>query len=94
MYEIIMLFAFLCAATCQFLPRTNRGDNPGLLRKKRIEGIAPERSKASAPKQQMRHKRPVSCSNRKPALHVQHDMLRQGWEGADGIQLNRIDLSV
>jgi hypothetical protein len=70
MYEIIMLFAFLCAATSQLFPGTPRGDNPDLLKKKRLEGKACKRTKASVPKQKTCHNKPVRRSNRKPALHV------------------------
>jgi hypothetical protein len=75
MYEIIMLFAFFYAATCQLLPRTNQGDQPNVLRKKRSEGRARERTKSSAPKQKTCQKKPVRCSNRKPVLHVQQSRL-------------------
>lgn len=91
MYEIIMLFAFLCAATSQLFPGTPRGDNPDLLKKKRLEGKARKRTKASVPKQKTCHNKPVRRSNRKPVLHVRHDRLRQGWERANGIKRNSID---
>ena len=90
MYEIIMLFAFFYAATCQFLPRANRSDKPDLLRKKRIKGKRREGTKASVPKQKMCQMKPVRGGNRKPALHVRQDSLRHGREGANGIKPNRI----
>ena len=90
MYEIIMLFAFFYAATCQLLPRENRNDKPGLLRKKRIEGKSREGTKASVPKQKMCQMKSVRCSNRKPALHVRQDSLRSAWESANEIKPNRI----
>ena len=91
MYEIIMLFAFLYAATCQLFPGTKQGGKPDLLRKKNLEGNAREHTKASVPRQKMCQMNPVRCSDRKPALHVQHGKLRQGWEKANKIKLNCIN---
>lgn len=91
MYEIIMLFAFLYAAVSQLFPGTKQGGKPDLLRGKNLEGNARERTRASVPKQKMCQMKPVRCSNRKPALHVQHDKLRQGWENANKIKLNHIN---
>ena len=73
MFEIIMLLAFLYAATCQFLPGTDRDDKPGLLRKKRVGGKAREPADGSAELQRRCRNTPDRRGNRKPALHVQHD---------------------
>ena len=94
MFEIIMMFAFLYAATCQLFPRTKRGDNPDLLRKKPpgeklVNGLRDQtRSKTYVVK------KPVKCSNRKPAQHLQYDRPWQGSKKAGEIKLNRMNMIV
>lgn len=77
MFEIIMLLAFFCAATCQLLPETTEGNKSDSLRKKCRGGKARERTERTVNKQTGRHISALSSTTRKPVMHVQHTGLRQ-----------------
>ncbi len=66
MFEIIMLFAFLCAATCQAFPERPVATNPPSHRKKRLGKMT---SKALRPPTQKHQTSPTTLAKVKSRNH-------------------------